>query len=199
MRELSSFCALLVWLVQVPVAQFNSEQYKTELNLTQKFLQDIRVQITLEQSRIEELKREIVVVGEKNARLFSESGFSGDHVEATPHEARDLSLKQKKVIKTHCGSEKIDLFLNFHIQSADDLRVSNTVWSSSTTGSETLLNAVRSVCEDPTHWPDIYIVNKKLIFSSYYRNQKGIKSTIQPSSFSSSRLSADFYNNKADK
>lgn len=62
MRELSGSCALLVWLVQVTVAQFNSEQCKTELNLAQKSFQDTQVQIAVEQNRIEELKREIAIV-----------------------------------------------------------------------------------------------------------------------------------------
>lgn len=199
MNELFSVCVLLACFVQVTVAQLNSEQYKTELDLTQKSLQDIQEQIAVEQNRIEELKREIAVVEKKNALLNSESGFSGDGVEATLHRISDLLLEHKKVVQIRNGSREIAPFLNVHSPSADNLRVCNTIRPNSIADCETKMNAISSVYEDPAHWPDNYIFNKKPFFSGYCKNQKRIESPIHSFRFSSSRLAAAFSYNKADK
>ncbi|NLL14282.1 MAG: hypothetical protein GX267_12835 [Fibrobacter sp.] len=198
MRDLSSYCALLlVWLAQVTVAQFNSEQYKSELFHVQKSLMDIRVQIAVEKKQIEELKKGIAAFYEKNARFNSESGFSGDDVEAALYEISDLPVEQKKLIQTQSSFEKIASFLNM-AQGAGDLKASKAADYSFVAINETFLNTARSVYKNSNLFPYIYF-NKKPTFSNCYRNQKRIGSTIQPFRLSIFKPAADYSNNKADK
>ncbi len=156
------------------------------------------MQIAIKQNRIEALKGQIAVA-DKNYRLNAESGYSGDGVEANLREISELPLEQKKVIQAQGGSREIAPFLTVYDLSCDDLRVSGTVGSSSLAGCGKTMNTINSVHGDPARWPDIFIFNTKSIFSNSYRNQKRIESTIQPFRFSSSKLSADYFNNRADK
>lgn len=114
------------------------------------------------------------------------------------HGVSDLPVKHKKVIQTQNGTEKIVLFLNRDTQSTDDLKIRNTSGYNFVTGNEMLLNTSRSVYRNPNHLPDIYFI-KKPIFSSCYRNQKRIESTIQPFRLSFFRPTTDYSNNRADK
>jgi hypothetical protein len=185
-------------LVHVVVAQFNSEQYKAELNSIQKSLQDIQMQIAVEQNRIEELKGQIAVA-DKNYRLNAESGYSGDGLEANLREISDLPLEQKKVIQAQGGSKEIAPFLTVYDLNCDDLRVSGTAGSGSLAGRGKTMNTISSVHGDPARWSDIYILIRNRFPQALTEIKKRIESTIQPFRFSFSKLSADYYNIRADK